>query len=234
MHDVQAKAVFAAKFEHQSNRSQFRLVRSRLQVSRVVAPIGVGQRLGSAINRAGKFRMPQQRQARAGHVGQREAQLLLRNHGETVDSRIDEEAFEPRHARSGESFDVILVIVNYAAPRRPIDAALAVRGGPFRLQRSPCGGRGKTVQGHVDKHRVTARSRGSRGSFEAFPLCATRIVDMHVGIDESGKNGRSAEVMNFVTSWCVIWSNHRLDTLAFYKDGAGTNSLGSDYAPSDE
>ena len=142
--------------------------------------------------------MHQQRQARPGHVWQRRAQLLLRNHGETIDSGIDQKAFETRHSGGCESFDVVLVIVNDSAPGRPIDAAFAVCGRTLGLERSNRRGRGKTVQRHINEHRVSARGRGSGRGFEAFPLGAPGLVDMHVRIDEPGKNGRIAEVMNFV------------------------------------
>ena len=91
-----------------------------------------------------------------------------------------------------------LIIVNHSAPGGPIDAAFAPRGRALGLQRRDRGRCRKTVQRHVDEHRVAAGRRGSGRGFETLPLRASGIVDMHVGIDQSGKNGRIAEVMKFV------------------------------------
>jgi hypothetical protein len=67
----------------------------------------------------------QERQPSPRDMRQCSAQLRLRHHGESVDARIDEKAFEPPHSGGRESLDVTLVIVNHSAPRRPVDAAFA-------------------------------------------------------------------------------------------------------------
>ena len=125
MNDVQAKTIFAAKGQQQADRSQLRLIRPRLQVGGVAAPIGVGQGGGRPINRACELRVNQQRKPRAGNVRQRHSQLLLRNHGEAIDSGIDQKTLETRHTCGGQRFDITLIIVNHAAPGRPINAAFA-------------------------------------------------------------------------------------------------------------
>jgi hypothetical protein len=102
--------------------------------------------------------------AAAGQSGQHEAgrsQLLLRNHGEAIDARIDQKAFEPRHSGGRESFDIVLIIVDYAAPGPPIDAASALARLNAWPQRGDRRGRRKTVQRHVDQQRVASRRRGA-------------------------------------------------------------------------
>jgi hypothetical protein len=84
------------------------------------------------------------------------SQLLLGHHGETVDSRIDQKAFEPGHSGGGKSCDVVLIIVDsritdYASPSPPIDAASAFCGCALGLERSDRRGCRKAVQGHVDQ-----------------------------------------------------------------------------------
>ena len=92
----------------------------------------------------------------------------------------------------------------------------------------------KTVQGHIDQHRITARSRGSGRSFETLPLRAPGIVDMHVGIDEPGKDGCISEVMNLVTGGYLIGRDNALNPFFFYQYRRRTNSFGSDDATRNE
>ncbi len=148
---------------------------------------------------------------------------------------MDQKTFESRHSGGCESFNVTLIIVNDPAPRRPIDAAFALRRCALGLKRRDGRGRGKAIQGHIDEHRVTSRCRGSGRGFETLPLGTARIVDMHVRIDEPGKNRRVAEVMDFVTvGRHLIGRNDGLDPLAFHKDGRRADSFGSDHAASEE
>jgi hypothetical protein len=58
------------------------------------------------IDGAGKFGVDQQRQARSGDVRQRGAKLGLGDHGEAIDSGMNQKALEARHARRGQRFDI--------------------------------------------------------------------------------------------------------------------------------
>ncbi len=128
-----------------------------------------------------------------------------------------------------------LVIVDDPAPRRPIDAASALCSRTLGLKRSDIRSRGKAVQGHIDKQSVSTCRRGSCCSFEPLPLCATRIVDMHVGIDEPRKNGRSTKIMDLVPlAGYLIRRDNSLDLLSFNQYGGRADSIRSDYPPSDE
>ncbi len=162
--------------------------------------------------------MHQKRQSCPHHMRQSRSQLLLRHHGETVDTRMDQEALEPRHSGGGESFDVALIIVDNSAPRRPIHAASAARRRTFRFKRRNCRRRRKAVPWHIDQERVSACPRGSGRGLESLPLRAARIVDVHVRIDKSRKNRRVAEIMDSVTfSRHSFRRNDSADPLSFYK-----------------
>ncbi len=179
--------------------------------------------------------MHQKWQASPGDMRQGHSQMLLCNHGETVDTGVHQKAFEPSHPGICEGFNMILIIVNHPAPRRPIDAALALCGRALSLQRSHRRGRRKTIQRHVDEQCVSTCRRGSCGCFETLPLGSARLVDVHVRIDEPWKNGGCAEVMNFVTiGGNLIRRDNTLDALSFDQYGGGTNFVGSDHSASAE
>ncbi len=57
---------------------------------------------------------------------------------------------------------------------------------------------------------------------------------MHMRIDQSGKNGRIAEVMKFVAIRYLIRRYDGLDPLPVDEDRAGEDCFRSDYAASDE
>jgi hypothetical protein len=161
--------------------------------------------------------------------------LPLRDHGEAIDTRVDQKAFEPTNANRSESFDVTLVIVDHPAPRRPIDAASAFCSCTLGLKRSDSRSRGKAVQGHIDQQCVSTCRRSSCCSFESLPLCATGIVDMQVRIDEPRKDGRFAEITDFaVLGRYLIRGDNSLDLLSVNQYGGRANSVGSDYPASYE
>jgi hypothetical protein len=159
---------------------------------------------------------------------------MFGNHGETVDAGIDQKALEASHSRSRERFDVTLIIVNHPAPCCPVDAASAVRSRPFGAKGSHRSCRRKTVQRHVDQQRVASGSCSSRRGFEALPLCAPRIVDMNVGIDQARKDDRLAEVMDLVSIRYLIGGDDSLNPLSVDKNSSRTNSVRSNYSSSDE
>ena len=166
---------------------------------------------------------------------QSRSQLLLRHHGEAIDTRTDQKAFEPTHAGGCEGFNVIFIIVDHSAPCRPIHAAFAARGRTLRFKCRDRRGRRKAVQRHIDQQRVSACRRGSCRGFESFPLRTAGIVDVHVRIDKSRKNHRFAEIMNFVAfDRYLIGKSDTLDPLSIHKYGRRANSLGSDHTASNE
>src|SRR5260370_12785961 len=94
---------------------------------------------------------------------------------------------------------------------------------------------GKAVQGHIDKQCVSACRRGSCCSFETLPLLPTGIVDMQVRIEEPGKNGPLAEIVDFIIPGrYLIRGDNSLDLLSFNQYGGRAHSVGSNYPASDE
>ncbi len=150
---------------------------------------------------------------------------MLRDHGETVDAGIDQKAFEPSHSSSCERFDIALIVVNHAAPCRPVNAASALRSRTLGLQCRHRSCRRKAVQRHVDEQCVTSGRCRPRRGFEALPLASTRLINMNVGVDQPRKDGQFTEVMNLKTLWNFVGSNHRLDPLSLNQDGGRTNSV---------
>ena len=234
MNNVQTKTVFAAQRQHQPDGGLFRFVGPRLKIRRITTPICVSQSVSCLINWTRKFRMHQERQASPSNMGQSRPQLLLRDHGKTIDARIDQKTFEPQHSGGGESFNVTLIIVDYPTPCRPIDAASAACSRPLGCKRSDSRRRGKAVKGHIDKQRIASRRRGLRRGFETLPLRAAGIVDMHMRIDKPRQDGRFAEVVDAATLRYLIGSNNGLDALTFHQNGRRADAFGSNYTASKE
>src|ERR1700681_4990686 len=97
-------------------------------MSRIAPPILVSQASCGLIDWAGKFGVDQQRESGSSYVRQRGAKLRLGDHGEPIDSGMDQKALEPGHARGPERFNLLLIVADHAAPSQPIHPASA-RGG---------------------------------------------------------------------------------------------------------
>src|SRR5688500_11685268 len=67
------------------------------------------------------------------------------------------------------------------------------------FESSDRGYRGDGVQRHVDDRGYAACRGGARRRLEAFPVRAPRLVDVHVRVDQAGKDGQVAEVMRLIT-----------------------------------
>ena len=178
--------------------------------------------------------MYQQRQASSGNMRQCRSQLLLRNHREAVNTGVDQKAFESWHSFGRERFDITLVIVNYTAPRGPVNAASALRSRTLGLKRADRSCCRKTIQRHIDQQCVTACGRGPRRCLETLPLAPPRIVNMNMGIDQSWKDSGFAEVMDFITIGYLIGRNDRLNLLPVNQDGRGTHSFRRNHSSSEK
>src|SRR5258708_26470594 len=98
--------------------------------------------------------MCEQRESASRNARQRRTELPLRNHGEAIDTGIDEEALESGHARGRQGFDVLLIIADDAAPGRPVYPASAASGFSLRFERGNRGRGRQTIQSHVRYARV--------------------------------------------------------------------------------
>ena len=81
-----------------------------------------------------------------------------------------------------------------AAPEADVDVTLAARRGPLRLQRRNSRRRRNAVERHVDNRRDAAGRRRARGRVEAFPVGAAGLVDVHVRVDDAGRDHEVAAV----------------------------------------
>src|SRR5438045_1284354 len=86
-------------------------------------PVGMHQSFGDFIDRTRKFRVHQQWQARPRNMGQSGFELLLGDHREAVDTWMNKKALEPQHSRRCERRDVVLIVVDNAAPGCPVYSA---------------------------------------------------------------------------------------------------------------
>ena len=117
------------------------------------------------------------------------------------------------------------VVGDDSAPGHPVDAATIVSCGAFGFESGDVGCRGQTVEGHVDEQRVAASGSGARGGLEAFPIGAAGVVDVHVGIDEAGKNGGVAKIVELGVGGNLIGSDYVEQAFTFDKERGGTDPV---------
>ena len=111
-------------------------------------------------------------------------ELPLVDHGEPVDAWMNEEALESRRARGRQTFNVLLVVAHYTAPRHPVHPALAGRGFAFCFE---CihGRRGRqTVERHVHQQRIATRGGRAGRRPESFPFGPPGFVDVDVRVHQ--------------------------------------------------
>lgn len=155
---------------------------------------------------------------------------MLIDHGEAVAAGVDEEAFVAEDACAGEGEDVGLVVGYGSAPGSPVDEALALRGLALGLEGCDCSGLGEAVEGHVDEGGETSGGGGAGGGAEAFPFGASGLVDVDVGVDEAGKDGEIAVVVEDCVCRQFGWLADGLDDAAFDEKRGGTGALRCDDA----
>ena len=193
--DVQAEAVLTAEADHQADGFEFGLVGAGGEVGGVLAPVGGLEAFGGAVDGAGELGVDEQREAGLGDVGKRGFELLLVDHGEAVAAGVDEEALVAEDAGAREREEVLLVVGDGSAPGRPVDEALAAGGFALGFECGDGGGLGQAVQRHVDEGGEASGGGGAGGGAEAFPLGASGLVDVDVRVDEAGKDGVVAAVV---------------------------------------
>ena len=194
MYDVQPEIVFAAEGDHELNRRKLRFIRPRLQIRLILAPVRMRQSLCCGVHRSRQFRMNQQRQAGPRDMRQGRAELLLADHGEAIDARVNEKTLETRDAGGCQVFDVLLVVAYNSAPRHPVHLALIVRGLAFCFECSDRRRCRQTVEWHVHEQRAAAGCGGPGGRPESLPFRAPGFVDVDVRVHQPRQNGGLAKV----------------------------------------
>jgi hypothetical protein len=100
---------------------------------------------------------------------------------------MQQEGLETEHTRVVQRTQLRQVPRHRAAPEPDIDVDLRARGRPLALQGGNVDRRWDAVQRHVDQRGDPAERRRTGGRGEALPVGAPRLVDVHMGVDESGQ-----------------------------------------------
>src|SRR6267143_4255592 len=142
-------------------------------------------------------------------------ELPLVDHGEPVDAWMNEEALESRHARGCQTFNVLLVVAHYSAPRHPVHMALTLRGPAFRFERGHGRRRRQTIERHVHKQRVTTGRSCAGRRAESFPFGSPGFADVDVRIHQPWQNGSLAKVRYGNMRGQLMWWNDIKDSSIF-------------------
>ena len=157
------------------------------------------------------------------------SQPLLGDHGEAINARMNEKTLESWHSRARQGFHVVFVICDHSSPSHPIHPAPAASYFPLGLERRHSGSGRQAIQRHVHQQSESSRRRGPCRRLKPFPFCAARIVDVHMGIDQTGKNCGIAEVLDFCLPRQLVRSDHLPDSFSFDQHSRRTHSLRCDY-----
>ena len=153
------------------------------------------------------------------------AQCLLVYHRETVNSRMNQEAFESAHASAGQRLDISLIVANHSTPRSPIDKTLTVCCYPFRLKSLNICRRGQAIERHIHQHRASARGRCTGCSFESLPFSAPGRIDVNVGIDESRQDRGRSDIVHLCLKWDLARIYNATNSFAIHKQRTGTYAI---------
>ena len=141
-----------------------------------------------------QLRVHEERHVAAREYRHRAPQLRLADTRKLVHARRHEEALEAADASIDERVELIVVSRHDAAPEPDIDVTLSARCRSLRLERRDARRRRNAVERHVDERRDAARRRRARGGIKAFPLGASRFVDVDVCVDDARRNDEIADV----------------------------------------
>jgi hypothetical protein len=143
---------------------------------------------------------------------------------------VHQEAFESRHTSRRQIGERVHVAANYAAPCRPIHPRLSARRLALAFESRQIDDFRRAVKGHIDQRRHAARGRGARRGREAFPLRAAGLVDVHMGVDQAGKQNIVAEVVQAGNGRHFVPSANGSDVLMFHQQGGWTKASRRDHA----
>ena len=91
-----------------------------------------------------------------------------------------------------------------------------MRGFALGNERRRCTCGRQTIKRHVNKRGVSARSGCSCCRFKPFPLRASGFVDVHMRIDQTGKNCGLAEIVNLGAVGYVVKRYQAVDYFIAY------------------
>ena len=118
---------------------------------------------------------------------------------------------------------------HHASPKAYIDKELALGGIDFLVKCFQSGGGGNAVQRHFQERSHTAGGRGHGRSFESFPFCATRFVDVDVSVHDARHHDRVLKI-DPLNRCEALGTNHVYDDPVANHDCRRANTLGKNNA----
>ena len=204
-----------AAADHLLDRDVLGRGRTAAQEVGVVRPVA-GLEAGDG---SGILGMHDQQSVELGNLGHRRVDLVAQQRRELGDTGVEQEALEAEDAEVVQRSQAAEIARHRAAPEADIDEAFAVRTAALQRQRRPVDGGRYRVQRHVeDRGDTTCGGRSRRGG-ETFPLGPSRLVDVHVGVDDAGDQhlvGRQGAMFGAASSTPGL--GDRLDKAAAYAD----------------
>ena len=198
MDDVRARIRRPAEPCHELDRLLFCGRWTRGEIRRVAVRVCGRERRGDSIDRSRELGVDQEWRVEPGEDLHRGRELRFSDPTELGDARIDEKTFEPADAIFYEPCELALIARHDAAPKPDVDRALPFRCRALRGERFTRRRGWNRIERHVDERgHATDRCGGRRGR-EAFPLGATRFVQVHVRIDDA-RQDRELAVVDRVT-----------------------------------
>ena len=123
-----------------------------------------------------------------------------------------------------------LIVAYNSAPCSPIHPASPVCCAALGVERVDSCGRRKAVERHIDQRRMAPGGSGSRCSIKSFPLGASRVINVNVGINQTRKNCGLSEVVDLGTTGNVVEAveaDEAFDFFVAYQYRARFNTLRS-------
>ena len=140
------------------------------------------------VDGAGIFGVHDHHGVEAGQHGHVLLHLIGVEMRELVDAGVQQEALEAEHAIVVQTAQIVGVAGNRAAPETDVDVRLARCGRALGVECFDVDRRRNRVQRHVDQRGDPARRRCAGSGVEPLPLGATRLVDVHMRIDQAGNH----------------------------------------------
>jgi len=182
------------------------------------------------------LRVHQQHRIDGGDARDRAPELVGAQMTEVRIARVAEKALEAPHPRRGQIAELTEIAGDHAAPERDIDLTVASRRFAFAPQRIDRGGHRVAVQRHVDQRGDAGRRRGCRRGGEALPV-GTRLIDVHVRVDEARHEDRRAGEPNLFSRRIIRADRtHRQDHAVGHRHSGGPELAVDDgpFGPDDE
>ncbi len=165
---------------------------SRREPGRVAARISRDR--SRALHRSRELGVHQQDRTQRGEPPHRRREVSLGDGRELVDPGRHEEALEAEYPGVQERAEVVEIPWHHPAPAAVVDQRAPHRGVCLGGKGRDCGRDGDAVQRHVDDGGHPAGRRRAGRGLKPFPLGASRLVDVDVGVHDAGKECRVARV----------------------------------------